>query len=349
LLDGMRGMAAIMVVLYHFFSNLEFRLFGTSVLAVDFFFMLSGFVIAHSYEQKFHQGFKFKKFMSLRVIRLTPMIIFGAAIGLFNYEMLYLYENKSFDIRGINDFFLTIFMIPKSLFVSGSMFPLNGVLWSLFFEYIAYILFAVVLFRLSNKWLALVCVIAFGLMVHWSSSAFGENAPIYDKPGFIDGFSRVIFSFPMGMLICRLSKKISFSSPLLFSVLFAFLLLFLSLPREVLPYYFYIITYSILAPAVIFLGSKVQLDGGYKKIAEFLGDVSYPLYQIHFQLLWLSIKGLKLFFHTNNELLMAGIWVIPILVGISYYVLKIYDIPFRNYLKNNYLQLRLKEKPISVS
>ena len=338
LLDGMRGVAAIMVVFYHLFSGIGYRLFGTSILAVDFFFMLSGFVIAHSYEHKFHQGFPFKKFMTLRIIRLSPMIFFGALLGLFNYELLCYLDKGMFDLEGITNFFLTIFMLPQTLFGQNSMFVLNNVLWSLFFEYVAYILFALFLFRLPTKILAIVCLMAFGLFANWIFSSFGANSPRFDNPGFWDGFSRVIFSFPMGMLIYRLHREINFSNHKILFSAFVLFIAFLELPREAMPQYFYYLSYAFLAPTIIFLGANVVLGEKSQKIADFMGEISYPLYQIHFQILWLFVQGLQLFTHKSSLLVSLTILFIPILVWIAYIVSRKFDIPVRAYLKSIILQ-----------
>src|SRR5688572_5964759 len=81
-LDGLRGVAALAVLVAHASAIL----LGESVvprqlLAVQFFFMLSGFVMAYSYEQKLLFGMPFRDFILRRVIRLYPMILLGALLG----------------------------------------------------------------------------------------------------------------------------------------------------------------------------------------------------------------------------------------------------------------------------
>src|ERR1700754_1815377 len=80
-LDAMRGVAALSVLLYHWRPQLPWILFGSGYLAVDLFFLLSGFIIAHAYDEKLAKGLGFLDFLALRLMRLCPMLAFGTAIG----------------------------------------------------------------------------------------------------------------------------------------------------------------------------------------------------------------------------------------------------------------------------
>ena len=160
LLDGLRGVAALLVVLYHIFEGYAFAGGGTikfvnhGLLAVDFFFILSGFVISYAYDDRWGK-MTLGGFFKRRLIRLHPMIIIGAVIGA-----------ASFLIGGCQQWsgavtpigwvmlatLLTMFMIPAvpgagyEVRGNGEMFPLNGPMWSLFFEYIGNILSVVLTF-----------------------------------------------------------------------------------------------------------------------------------------------------------------------------------------------------------
>jgi peptidoglycan/LPS O-acetylase OafA/YrhL len=86
ILDGLRGVAAIMVVAYHIFeghangSHID-QVINHGYLAVDFFFLLSGFVIGYAYDDRWAKGVSIGTFFKRRLIRLQPMVIFGSAIG----------------------------------------------------------------------------------------------------------------------------------------------------------------------------------------------------------------------------------------------------------------------------
>jgi peptidoglycan/LPS O-acetylase OafA/YrhL len=83
-MDGIRGIAAILVALFHFratFLHYDNNVIGDGYLAVDLFFVLSGFVLAHAYEHRFARGMTTFEFMRARVIRLYPLYFVGLAIA----------------------------------------------------------------------------------------------------------------------------------------------------------------------------------------------------------------------------------------------------------------------------
>ena len=151
LLDGLRGVAALMVIWYHVFEGYAFAggttidTFNHGYLAVDFFFILSGFVIGYAYDDRWGKNFTMKDFIKRRLIRLHPMVIMGAVVGAITF---YIQGSVQWDGTHIGismvmlSLLCTIFFIPAMPGVgyevrgNGEMFPLNGPCWSLFFEYI---------------------------------------------------------------------------------------------------------------------------------------------------------------------------------------------------------------------
>ena len=174
LLDGLRGVAALMVIWYHVFEGYAFAggttidTFNHGYLAVDFFFILSGFVIGYAYDDRWGKNFPMKDFIKRRLIRLHPMVIMGAVVGAITF---YIQGSVQWDGTHIGismvmlSLLCTIFFIPAMPGVgyevrgNGEMFPLNGPCWSLFFEYIGNILYALFIRRLSNKALTIVVVL----------------------------------------------------------------------------------------------------------------------------------------------------------------------------------------------
>ena len=174
LLDGLRGVAALVVILYHIFEGYAFASNGTidtlnhGYLAVDFFFILSGFVIGYAYDDRWGKGLTMKNFFKRRLIRLHPMVIMGAVLGAVTF---YLQGCVQWDGTHIAismvmlSLLCTMFFIPAMPGVgyevrgNGEMFPLNGPCWSLFFEYIGNILYALFIRRLSNKALAVLVAV----------------------------------------------------------------------------------------------------------------------------------------------------------------------------------------------
>ena len=156
LLDGLRGVAALLVVLYHVFEGFSFAggspvitFINHGYLAVDFFFILSGFVIGYAYDDRWQKGFTLGDFFRRRIIRLHPMVVMGAVLGAaaFLIQGSVQWDGTPVATSWVMVALLfAMFMIPavpgcpREVRGNGEMFPLNGPCWSLFFEYIGNIL-----------------------------------------------------------------------------------------------------------------------------------------------------------------------------------------------------------------
>ena len=170
ILDGLRGVAAIMVVWFHIFeayatSHLDQKI-NHGYLAVDFFFILSGFVIGYAYDDRW-KTMTVKDFIKRRVIRLHPMVVMGAVIGAV---MFYFQGCPVWDVTKVTVAALLLATFVNALLIPatpgteirglGEMYPLNGPSWSLFFEYIGNILYALIIRKFSTKALAVLVVAA---------------------------------------------------------------------------------------------------------------------------------------------------------------------------------------------
>ena len=174
LLDGLRGVAALMVIWYHIFEGYAFaggsiiETFNHGYLAVDFFFILSGFVIGYAYDDRWGRNLTMKNFFKRRLIRLHPMVIMGAVLGAITFclQGCVQWDGTHIALSMIMlSLLCTIFFIPAmpgagyEVRGNGEMFPLNGPCWSLFFEYLGNILYALFIHRLSNKALAVLTIL----------------------------------------------------------------------------------------------------------------------------------------------------------------------------------------------
>ena len=193
-LDGLRGIAALSIYIYHV-DVVRHRggPFSHGYLAVDFFFLLSGFVIGEAYELRMASGLPTLDYMRLRLIRLYPMIAMGAALGL-------IIGFFRFHFNIWLSFVAQLAFIP---FVVGiEAYPLNGVQWSLLFELIANCVHAIARRFLSTRNLAgFVILAAPGLAatdIHYGNLNVG-----FTPENFWGGFARVGFSFGAGLLIYR--------------------------------------------------------------------------------------------------------------------------------------------------
>ena len=88
-LDGLRGVAAVIVVLHHL-GNERLGPFNPTFgyIAVDLFFALSGFVIALNYDHRFAGGMTVKEFMLKRVLRLYPLYAAGLLLSLLTISVV---------------------------------------------------------------------------------------------------------------------------------------------------------------------------------------------------------------------------------------------------------------------
>jgi len=203
ILDGLRGVAALMVIVFHCFETYIPRV-GTQIinhgyLAVDFFFLLSGFVIGYAYDDRWNTmtvwGF-FKR----RLVRLHPMVmagtLTGAALFFFaagNYfPMIMQVEAWKFVLCIV----LGLLMIPCSTGLDirgwGETNPLNGPNWSLTFEYIGNILYALILRRLPTAMLAVLCLgsvfFTLDLTLGWDVFQLLPRGPQYTVIGGGEGY-----------------------------------------------------------------------------------------------------------------------------------------------------------------
>lgn len=357
ILDALRGIAAIMVVIMHTFELFcggdYHKLFiNHGYLAVDFFFMLSGYVMAHAYDDRWDK-MTVVDFCKRRLIRLHPLIILGMTLGAL---LFYLQESSVFPkIANTSVWQLLLIMvigytlipIPPSMDVRGwnEMHPLNGPAWSLFFEYVANILHVFILRKLPNLVLSL-----FVFMAAVALFYVAINSPSGDLIGGWSlepqqlkiGFTRLLFPYMAGMLLRRVvtirSGKRTF---LLTSIL---LVLVLSFPRVggyekvwVNGLYEALII-VIVFPLIIYLGAIGEVKGALnQKVCTFLGDISYPLYITHFPFICVYYAWV-----TNNKISITqgapvGILLIIGTVVLAYASLKLYDLPIRKRLARRFI------------
>ena len=223
LLDGLRGVAALMVIWYHVFEGYAFAGGGNietlnhGYLAVDFFFILSGFVIGYAYDDRWGKSLTMKDFFKRRLIRLHPMVVMGAVLGAITFciQGCVQWDGTHVAISMIMlSLLCTIFFIPAMPGVgyevrgNGEMFPLNGPCWSLFFEYIGNILYALFIRRLSNKALTVFVVllgVALAAFAVFNVSTYGNIGVGWTLDGvnFLGGSLRMLFPFSLGMLMSR--------------------------------------------------------------------------------------------------------------------------------------------------
>ena len=363
LLDGLRGVAALMVIWYHVFEGYAFAggttidTFNHGYLAVDFFFILSGFVIGYAYDDRWGKNFTMKDFIKRRLIRLHPMVIMGAVVGAITF---YIQGSVQWDGTHIGismvmlSLLCTIFFIPAMPGVgyevrgNGEMFPLNGPCWSLFFEYIGNILYALFIRRLSNKALTIVVVllgVALASFAIFNVSGYGNIGVGWTLDGvnFIGGLLRMLFPFSMGMLLSRNFKPMKLRGAFWICTLVMIALFavpYLKGTESICTNGIYEAFCIIIAfPILLWIGaSGTTTDKKSTQICKFLGDISYPIYVIHYPFMYLFYAWL-----IKNQLFTLGeTWQVALCVYawnilFAYLCLKLYDEPVRKYLAKPFL------------
>lgn len=371
ILDGLRGVAALVVILFHGFET-YIPFFGTQhinhgYLAVDFFFVLSGFVIGYAYDDRWDRMSTWS-FFKRRLIRLHPMVVAGT---LFGACLFFFGESDYFSLIGGTEpwkFFLCIvlglLMIPAGTGLDirgwGETNSLNGPNWSLTFEYIGNILYAFVLRRLPTVVLGMLCVasafLTMNLALGWDVFGFFAQ-PKYDVIGgwsitpdqMYVGFSRLLYPFLCGLLISRLlpkfiTKENPSGSPLgirggfwwaslLLVVLFA-------VPQIggkscVADGLYQVFAIVVMFPVIVLIGAGSKTtDKRSAKWCETLGNLSYPLYITHFPLMYMQMAWVSS--HKDSHVwhhVVLNLGILLVAIGIAWAFLKLYDEPVRAWLK----------------
>ncbi|WP_423737887.1 acyltransferase family protein [Chitinophaga caseinilytica] len=338
ILDGLRGIASLAVVIFHFmewvFTDPARNFIGHGFLAVDFFFCLSGFVIGYAYDDRIAK-MGVSEFFKSRIIRLHPLVIVGSVLGL----LAFLFDPfgghpETYDTGLIAVVFIcSILMIPLPVIADRgfNLFSFNAPSWSLFWEYVANIVYAFVLCRLKRVYIIILTVIA-AAGICWVSFRAGNLLGGWSGPTFWDGCARISYSFLAGLLIYRsnwiIKNRLGFAGlSILLSLAFLMPFSTWNWLSEALVVLFYF-------PLLVALGAGATLHTGLRKLCDISGKISYPLYMTHYAALWMFGNYYTEHKPEGAQLAMIIICGVLLLVAFAYFVMQIYDIPVRKYLND---------------
>ncbi|MFI5453196.1 acyltransferase family protein [Pedobacter sp. UC225_61] len=339
ILDGLRGVAAIVVVIFHFMeiaiTDYSENFVGHGYLAVDFFFCLSGFVIAYAYDNRITQMTTWQ-FIKLRLIRLQPLVIIGSILGLLTF--LFDPFSNLYAIYGFGKtaliFLYSVFLIPYPAMAERytNLFSLNAPAWSLFWEYIANIFYALVLFKASRKIVIILTFIGAIILCYVAFHSTNVSGG-WGGQNFWDGGARVLFSFVAGMLVYRsnwiIKNKLGFLG-LSVLLLFAFLTPY----RDQYNWIVEPIIVIFYFPLLVSLGAGSILKPSHTKITKLSGEISYPLYMTHYPFVWIFLTYVLVVKPPLSLLaIVISISVISLII-LAYLIMKFIDIPIREYLKS---------------
>lgn len=356
LLDGLRGIASLMVVVFHIFethaANRFEQIINHGYLAVDFFFVLSGFVIGYAYDDRWSR-MSTGEFFKRRLVRLHPMIVIAALIGLAAYFFqagnLFAKIQTATPLEMMWVFLLGLFLIPIPVAwdVRGwqEMFPFNGPAWSLFFEYVANILYALIVRRFSNGLLAALVFLSGCVLIHYTVT--GERGDVLggwslESQQFQLGLTRLMYPFFAGLLLSRCVKPGQIQHA--FAWCSAAIILVLIMPRIGGPettwmngiYESFCII--VVFPLIVYCGASGRLpEGRTAKWFDFLGALSYPLYITHYAFIYTYTAWV-----VDNKLLLQDTWPVAIATFVAsvvtaYLCLRFYDIPVRRWLTQKWI------------
>lgn len=361
LLNGLRGVAAIMVIWYHVFegfatSPIDQR-FNHGYLAVDFFFILSGFVIGYAYDDRWGV-MTMKDFFKRRLIRLHPMVVMGAILGGITF---YIQGCEKWDGTQVSismlmlAMLLNLFLIPAvpgsgpEVRGNGEMYPLNGPSWTLLFEYLGNILYALFIRRLSTKGLTILTMLAgIGLASYaiFNLSGYGHLGVGWTMAdnNVLGGLLRLLFSFSVGLLMSRIFQPVQVRG--VFWICSLTIVVLLSIPyigNGESPWMnglYDSVCVILIFPMLVYLGASGKTtDQTSSRICKFLGDISYPLYIVHYPFMYLFYNWLW-----SDKPEFSQTWpVIGALffgnILLAYLCLKLYDGPIRKWLTKKFFSL----------
>lgn len=362
LLDGLRGVAALLVVWYHVFEGFQFAgnkpvidFINHGYLAVDFFFILSGFVVGYAYDNRWGKTLTLGGFFRRRLIRLQPMVCMGALIGAASF-LLSGMERWDGTHATLWLTFLAFVCgclmlpalpgMPREVRGNGEMFPLNGPCWSLFFEYVGNIVYALFIRRLSTRLLAvlsfaLCCALAwFAVTAQSGYGSIGVGWTV-DRTNILGGSLRMLCPFTMGLLLSRIFKPIHYARGAFWTSA-ALLLIIFHVPyihsdgALSLNGIFEAACIIAVFPLVVwYAASGKTTDIASTRICRFLGDISFPLYIVHYPIMYAFYMWLiKTRQYTLYETWPAALAAVTASIILAWLCLKLYDMPVRKWLRN---------------
>jgi peptidoglycan/LPS O-acetylase OafA/YrhL len=301
-LDALRGIAALLVVIYHFTQPTSFPIAKLSYFNVDLFFILSGFVIALNYTKKIDGGMKFSRFMSIRLARLYPMFLLGITIGYCALAIKFTHGRMNYSqTELLSALVCNLFYLPYinnkevelfTTMVPGVLFPSNIAAWSLFFEIVINIFFYYNLkvLKLSTSFVAGAALVMFAIFIIYNQGDAGWNSE-----NWFLAFPRVMFGFYAGCLIHEFTQNeryfsfrrqaASWSKPLALAV--PILLVVSSFWPFAEERFFFFAMISVF-PALIFLSTCLETEGFGQSVCKVLGYISYPIYCLHVPILHMA-------------------------------------------------------------
>lgn len=330
-LDGLRGFAAISVVLFHLghWLNVPFLVPNAS-RAVDFFFCLSGFVLARAYGMQAKPGLQAAKFCSIRLIRLVPLIVLGTLVSAayVAFRLVVTHQHAGFHTLPLA-VLLGLTSLPylhaPAVLGGPQVFPLNGPQYTLFLEFLINFIWFYgrpIPQFVGALVIAVPCIVLLAM--------FGTGGDT--TASFWHGFPRVGASYFIGVAIFETSQRIEISplhGRIFWCLAAAMVALFFA------PFHMSraadIIWIAVISPALVLTGARIPAAGAFKILCLFSGRISYPVYILQYPIFcW--VNGItQTILHRRIDVLEVPLCFVAIL-GLSTIAMQLYDEPLRRRL-----------------
>lgn len=358
-LDGMRGVAALAVVVVHtplLFGSLalqyEYPCFPDRTLvchgfvgplyegplAVDFFFALSGFVLAHAYEEKMKRGMSAMRFMLIRLIRLYPLYLVGLLLGaILALRQAQRGEYILNEVISTISFGILFLPTPTAFSFDHVLYPLNIPAWSLFFELAANAVYGLIGRHLTTRRLTILVLCAALILVAYglAFSARGLGGEGVEWRWFVGGVTRVLFSFFAGILVYRVWSQSSYRPKLPTWVFPAILLISFGIIVSASMRPVYELCFILIVSPLLIYGAAGNNPKGssLRLVYSSFGVASYAIYTIHYPLYHILERGLL---HWRREMPsvnpMWGIVFLAAVFSMALFLDRFYDVKIRRWL-----------------
>lgn len=367
ILDGLRGVAALGVVMFHMMecypSEITRWVMPHGFMSVDFFFALSGLVLGYAYDDRWDKMSTWD-FFKRRLTRLQPMAIMGVIIG-----VCFFYYTGGPTFNAVDstpwhmlllEALLLIFMIPlpKSMDIRGwgELTSINGPIWTLIYEYVANILYALFLRRTGK--LVLGIIVAFCALMSadlclqlnlWGNLVDPDyyctinGGFICDPEHVYRAMVRLMYPFTMGLLLSRIGRFIRVKGGFWTASLLVLAMVSTPMLTSISPLYesiYELCAILLLFPLILSIGAGSKLEGARAtRLCLFVGQLSFPLYITHYPILYMHMSWAEN--HMDSPVsthVFVGITTLIMCIGVAWACLKLVDEPARAWLKVHWLK-----------
>jgi peptidoglycan/LPS O-acetylase OafA/YrhL len=338
ILDGARGMAALAVLLYHLKDMLPLHgLVSGSFLAVDLFFLMSGFVIGYSYESKLLSGdLSFLNFARVRVIRLYPLYLAAVMIGLAYFvskNALGLPDAPKSGELLLASVYATL-LVPDGQSEGWGFgnYPFAPSAWSLSLEIWLNVAYAAVAVHLSSRRLVIVCGLALLVLIQ-QAMQYGTTDLGWGLANTLGGVARFCFSFGLGLLIWRHRLAANaLTLPLCLATGLA-TFAFVSIPHKAV--WLQLAWICFVFPCFLCLAASGKPGPALAKVCDHFGRLSYAVYILHAPLVLMVLGACKVvvpgLLETNPAIVALG--VICLVISSSAVLTYAFDEPLRRWIR----------------